>query len=177
MPKKTNTVFSRDFFLRDTHTVAQEVLGKYLVRRRGRGVVDAMITEVEVYDGFNDRASHASRGETARNAIMFADGGRWYVYLCYGIHWMLNITTREAGYPAAILIRGVEGISGPGRLTRRFGIDKRVHELPIEPASGVWIEDRDGATSSRHIQKTPRIGVDYAGEHWARKHWRYVLKG
>jgi DNA-3-methyladenine glycosylase len=95
------------FFNRPTPRVARKLLGKFLVRRyRGRELA-GMITETEAYDGFADRGSHAHRGKTVRNAPMFGPSGCWYVYFVYGVHWMLNVTTREAGYPAAVLIRGV----------------------------------------------------------------------
>jgi len=109
-------VLTHHFFNRPTLTVAKDLLGKFLVREvaptrrqsgRRRSVVAYMITEVEAYDGFKDKASHASRGETPRNAPMFGPAGHWYVYFTYGMHWMLNVVTREKGYPAAILIRGV----------------------------------------------------------------------
>lgn len=108
-------VLQHKFFDRSTIRVARELLGKFLVRRyRGYGSacspqeeIAAMITEVEAYDGFRDKASHASRGKTLRNTPMFGPAGNWYVYFTYGMHWMLNMVTRERGYPAAILIRGV----------------------------------------------------------------------
>ena len=86
-----------------------------------------MITEVEAYDGFADRASHAARGKTPRNAPMWGKAGAWYVYFVYGVHEMLNIVTREEEYPAAVLIRGVEGISGPGRLTKKLAIGRALN--------------------------------------------------
>jgi len=120
-----------------------------------------MITEVEVYDGFKDRASHASRGKTARNYLMFGAPGHWYVYFTYGVHWMLNIVTREKGYPAAVLIRGAcpirdrslqataapgarisNGINGPARLTKALEIGRVMNGLSATKKSGLWIEDR-----------------------------------
>ncbi|MBI3114580.1 MAG: DNA-3-methyladenine glycosylase [Candidatus Harrisonbacteria bacterium] len=99
-------ILREKYFNRPTLVAARELVGKFLVRRwRGREIT-GMITEVEAYDGWNDKASHASRGMTARNAPMFGGAGRWYVYFTYGMHWLLNIVTREKGYPAAILIRG-----------------------------------------------------------------------
>src|SRR3989338_4648093 len=106
------------FFNRSTLRVARELLGKHLVRRIGKREVARMITEVEAYIGHKDKASHASRGRTERNAPMFGKAGYWYVYFTYGMHWMLNIVTERNGYPAAILIRGVQGISGPARITK-----------------------------------------------------------
>src|SRR3954469_11003653 len=100
-------VLSNTFFDRDTATVAQELLGTFLVRKIGRKEIAAMITETEAYDGPHDLASHASKGKTQRTEIMFGHPGNFYIYLVYGMHEMLNIVTREHGYPAAVLIRGI----------------------------------------------------------------------
>jgi DNA-3-methyladenine glycosylase len=101
--------------------VARELLGKFLVREVTEESA-LMVTEVEAYDGPADLASHAARGRTPRNTVMFGEPGVWYIYLCYGVYWLANIVTGPPDYPAAILIRGVEGVSGPGRLTRHLGI-------------------------------------------------------
>ena len=132
------------------------------------------ITEVEAYVGFSDRASHASRGMTPRNRVMFGPPGVWYVYFTYGMHWMANIVTGRKGYPAAILIRGVKGISGPARVTKHFGIDKRFNNKRAMPANGLWIEDRGVRIPSRQVKRSPRIGVNYAGP-WSKKLWRFYL--
>jgi len=165
----------RDFFERPTLEVAHDLLGKYLLRRID-GETDArMICEVEAYDGFEDRASHAHRGATKRNQVMFGPAGVWYVYLCYGVHDMLNIVTGAAGYPAAILLRGVADVSGPGRLTRALGVNRDLNGREAIPASGLWIEDRGFAPPPTRIRRTPRIGVDYAGE-WAKADYRFILE-
>jgi DNA-3-methyladenine glycosylase len=163
--------------LRSKKTVilARGLLGKFLVRATPRGSVAAMITEVEAYDGEHDRACHARNGRTARNAVMYAPGGVWYVYLCYGVHELLNLVTGPRGHPAAVLIRGVDGASGPGRLTRALRINRRLNGTPASPEGGLWIEDRGVRVPRGAIQATPRIGVDYAGPVWARKPWRFVL--
>ncbi len=101
------TILGPEFFDRPALTVARELLGKYLVRKVGRKEVALMITETEAYDGFKDKASHASRGQTLRNTPMFDTAGTIYVYFTYGMHWMLNIVCGKKGYPAAILIRGL----------------------------------------------------------------------
>lgn len=169
---KKGNVLASSFFEQPTLVVAENLLGKYLVRD-GQAF---MITEVEAYDGFEDKASHASRGETPRNKVMFGGAGVWYVYFVYGMHHMLNIVTGPKGYPAAVLIRGVEGISGPARLTKALGIDRQMNEQKAQPESGLWIEDRGAIIPKNKIEKTPRIGVAYAGEEWASKPWRFVLK-
>lgn len=169
-------ILNREFFARPTLLVARELLGKYLVRRHNGKTYTAMITEVEAYDGYRDKGSHAAKGETSRNAPMFGDAGVWYVYLVYGMHNMLNIVTREKGYPAALLIRGVEGVNGPGRLTKAFHIIRAQNGKNAVRASGLWIEDRGVLFSPGSITRSPRIGIDYAGELWAGKHWRFSVR-
>jgi DNA-3-methyladenine glycosylase len=159
-----------------TVALARWLLGKHLVRRRADGSIDARrITEVEAYDGKHDRASHARMGRTARNAVMYAPGGIWYVYLCYGVHEMLNLVVGPRDWPAAILIRGVAGASGPGRVTKALAIDRRLNAAQATTRkSGLWIEDRGGRVSRRQIRATPRVGIDYAGPIWAAKPWRFI---
>jgi len=140
---------SAGFFDHPTVSVARGLLGKFLVVRRSSPRVRringkefaVMITEVEAYDGFHDKASHAARGKTKRNAPMFGHAGHWYVYFTYGMHWMLNIVTGKKGYPAAVLIRGVNGIHGPARLTKKLKIDGKFDDLPANRKTGLWIED------------------------------------
>jgi DNA-3-methyladenine glycosylase len=168
-------ILDATFFNRDTNTVAQDLLGKYLVRQKGSSLISAMITQTEAYDGFYDKASHAFRGKTVRNQVMFGRPGFFYVYLCYGMHYMLNIVTREAGYPAAVLIRGIDQIDGPGRVTKSLDITKNLNAKPVVKSSRLWIEDRGILINPNNIEKTPRIGVSYAGPAWANKKWRYLL--
>lgn len=181
-------ILASSFFNRPTRQVAEELLGCFLCRRVGRRVVCLEITEVEAYDGHGDKASHAHRGKTARNAPMWGEAGRWYVYFTYGMHWMLNIVTGPKGYPAAVLIRGGihnsrtvrdsptvvrQKISGPGRLTKFLKIDKRFNSKKSSCATGLWIE-RGELVARQKIQRTPRVGVSYAGA-WAKKPYRFVL--
>src|SRR3990167_7479764 len=168
-------LLKRDFFERPTLVIARGLIGKYLVRRINGRTMSLMITEVEAYDGFDDEASHASRGQTIRNTPMFVEAGTIYVYFTYGMHWMLNIVCGKEKYPAAVLIRGVEGVNGPARLTKALGIDNRLNNIPLSKKSRLWIEDRGVSVSKKDILTTPRIGVHYAGE-WAHKPWRFVLK-
>lgn len=169
-------ILKKDFFERDTLTVARELLGKYLVRTWRGSEYAYLITEVEAYDGFADKASHAHRGETARNAPMFGLARIWYVYLVYGMYNMLNIVTGQRGYPAAVLIRGVWEVAGPGRLTRKLHITRTFNALPASRRSGLWIEDWGFVVKDGDIERTPRIGVAYACPTWARKKYRFVLK-
>lgn len=172
----SRAVLPRDLAGENTLAHARFLLGKYLVRKIGGRTICAMITEVEAYDGPEDKASHARRGKTERNAPMFGPAGRWYVYLVYGMHHMVNIVTGQAGYPAAVLIRGVEGVGGPGRVARYFHVDRRLSGKSASPSSGFYVLDRGKTFSPRSIAHAPRIGVRYAGSHWAAKPYRlYVM--
>jgi len=167
-----NNILQKDFFEQPTLVVARDLVGKFLVRNGKK----FMITEVEAYDGFGDKASHASRGETLRNKVMFGEAGRWYVYLVYGMHNMLNIVTGPEKYPAAVLIRGVEGILGPARLTKALEIDRSMNTRKASPETGLWIEDRGVVIPENRIKRTPRVGVAYAGPEWSQKPWRFVAE-
>lgn len=159
-----------------TIALARWLLGKHLVRRLPDGRIEArMITEIEAYNGERDLACHARAGRTRRTEVLYGDGGVWYVYLCYGIHEMLNLVVGPVDAPAALLIRSVEDARGPGRLTKILGIDRALNRAPAVPASGLWLEDRGVRVPRRLVQATPRIGVDYAGPIWAGKLWRFTF--
>jgi DNA-3-methyladenine glycosylase len=167
---------AKEFRPKNTVALARGLLGRVLVRTFPDGrQVRHVITEVEAYHGERDRASHASHGRTRRNAPMFAPGGAWYVYLCYGLHEMLNLVTGPRDFPAAILIRGVAGLAGPGRLTKALEIDRRLNSAPAAPASGLHLETASVRVPRRLVRATPRIGVDYAGPVWAGKPWRFFF--
>ena len=179
-------VLTKEFFNRGTITVAKELLGKFLlVRTAKRGGVKGketavMITEVEAYDGHNDKASHASKGKTKRTAIMFGQAGQWYVYLIYGMYDMLNIVTGPKDYPAAVLIRGVvdesgQRLGGPGKLTKALKITKKFHNQVASKKTGLYIEDRGVKIPKNKIKKSTRVGVAYAGPIWSKKEWRFYL--
>jgi DNA-3-methyladenine glycosylase len=168
---------TRKFFERPTLVVARELLGKILVRRIGKQIISVMITETEAYIGEKDLASHARFGRTKRNAVMYGLAGVWYPYFIYGMHWMLNVTTEELDAPAAVLIRaGVTldtntMIKGPGTLTKALRIDASFYGKSAT-AGTLYIEDRGERPKS--ILRTPRIGIDYAGE-YKHKMWRFVI--
>jgi len=164
---------------RNALDVAPDLLNCALCVRNEEGaVIRRVITEVEAYHGFEDKASHAHRGMTRRNAVMFGPAGYWYVYLCYGVHWLLNLVTAEAGYPSAVLIRGIEFSPGPGKLTKSLGIDKRFDGSICEEISGLWIEPlaSDHPMLGCEIITSGRVGVAYAGEYWASMPWRFYRK-
>lgn len=167
-------ILKSDFFTRPTLKVSWELLGKYLCIKKNGKTQSHIITEVEAYDGPCDKACHGFKGLTERTKIMFGPAGHWYVYLCYGMYWMLNITTDNPGYPAAILIRGAGDLNGPGKLTRDLGINKKFNGLIASKKTGLWLEDLGTKINPKKILKTPRIGVNYAGA-WAAKPYRFVL--
>lgn len=163
------------FFDRSADRVARDLLGAWLVVRGADGVTTRhVVFETEAYLGAHDLACHGSKGMTKRNATMFGPAGRWYVYLCYGIHWMLNIVTGVEGVPAAVLIRGVGGHLGPGRVTKALGIDRSLDGRPATRRGGLWFEASGIRVPPRLVERTPRIGVGYAGA-WAEKPLRFVV--
>jgi DNA-3-methyladenine glycosylase len=170
---KSGKRLSRDFYIRDVLAAAPEVPGKNLVIRLSDGSLGSYkITEVEAYRGSEDIACHAFKGRTTRTEIMYHEGGRLYIYLIYGMYWMLNIVTGEKDNPQAILIRGVEEFPGPGKLTKFLGIDKSFYGEDLVTSDRIWLEDH-GMNFS--IKYGTRIGIDYAGEYWKNRPWRYYL--
>ena len=169
-------VLGPDFFDRNADTVARDLLGKALVREHAGARTSYMITETEAYLGEHDLASHSARGRTPRTEVMFGPPGVLYIYLVYGLHWMLNVVTGAPGHAAAVLIRSAGPFSGPGRLARGLQISSGLNGVQAQPSAGLWFEDPPIATAFR-IHTGPRIGVDYAGPAWSRRKLRFVLKG
>jgi len=193
---------TRIFYNQPTLRVAQSLLGCFLIRQIGKQKLIGKIVETEAYVGPNDLASHASRGRTRRNEVMFGHPGHAYIYLVYGMYYMFNIVTEQKDYPAAVLIRAVEPIptpksrqtfarlqtiktNGPGKLCRWFKIDKKLNNADL-CGNKIWLEnglkygnikiapvDRRNPPKRR---KAKRIGVDYAGA-WKNKLWRFYLEG
>lgn len=168
-----SNVLPKEYFLRPATELAPELLGKLLCRKIDGEVVKLRILETECYFGEEDTACHAHKGKTTRTDIMYKAGGNAYVYLCYGIHSLLNITTGKEGHPEAVLIRAVEGSVGPGRLTKRLSIDRSLNRMPLCEESGLWLED-DG-TRFDYIT-APRVGIDYANEEDRSRLWRFIVK-
>ncbi len=176
----------RDFFIRGTLWVARNLLGKYIVRRIGDNFRAGKIVETEAYIGPQDKASHAFNWKrTPRNEAEYLEGGFLYVYLCYGVHWQLNIVTYKKGRPECVLIRALEPVkkedrekriaSGPGKLTKWLKIDKSFDKEDLIKSKRIWVEDRGESIKKKDIVATERVGIDYAKE-WADVPWRFYIK-
>ncbi len=186
----------KDFFLSpDVLQIAKDLLGKYLFVKNNGRVCGGYITETEAYLGAVDKASHAYQNKrTSRTEVMFQEGGRTYVYLCYGIHSLLNFVCSEEGIPNAILIRGFwpthgldeirerigkkklqeKSFNGPGKLTKALGITQAHNNLLID-GTEIWLEDKGLNFSEEEIIVGPRIGIDYAEED-ALLPYRFLIK-
>lgn len=184
------TPLPRSFYTRGTLTVAKDLLGNRLVRHVEGGELVGRIVEVEAYEGGDDPASHAYRGVTARNRLMFEEGGFAYVYFTYGKHHCFNVTTEREGVPGAVLIRALEPVigieimrknrrmkrvrdltNGPGKLTEAMGITKEQNGVDLTEGVGLFIykprpEEGFEVVSTRRVGI--RVGVD--------KPWRFYMR-
>jgi DNA-3-methyladenine glycosylase len=189
---------SREFFARDTLSVARDLLGMRLVRMLDGQHLSGIIVECEAYIGQGDTACHASRGRTSRTEVMFGPPGFAYVYFTYGMHWLLNVVTEEKGFPAAVLLRAIqplEGIetmrtlrqvkgrprsdreltSGPARLTQALAIDKSFNGADLANGDLLWLEPGD-SVSDDDVERGQRIGVNYALEKDRVAPWRLWVR-
>ena len=180
------SVLSNSFFRNiDVLQVSRDLIGKVIYTRKENKITAGIITETEAYEGITDKASHAYMGRrTQRNEVMYVKGGAVYVYLCYGIHYMLNFVTNDIDIPHAVLVRSIQPIigieemekrrnlyssdknfsNGPGKLTRCLGIDLKLNGALL-PDKDIWVEDNGLTPTPEHLEVTPRIGIDYAEEH------------
>ncbi len=164
----------KEFYKKDALEVAPLLLGKLLVRRLDSGeIIKKRIVETEAYVGEEDSACHARAGKTKRTEVLYEEGGVLYVYLCYGIHSLLNVVTGEIDKPQAVLIRGLEGFIGPGKLTKAMNIDLRFNKTELTSSDEIWIED-DGLITDYYTTK--RGGIDYASEPYRSIEWRFIAK-
>ena len=162
-----------DFYHRPCLTVAEELVGKILVHRLSDGTMLRLrISETEAYCGEDDTACHAHKGRTRRTEVLYADAGTIYVYLCYGIHWLLNVVTGDAEDPQAVLIRACVDASGPGKLTKALQITGELNRGSIL-GDELWIED-DGF--SCEIAARKRVGIGYASREDQDRLWRFTMK-
>lgn len=157
-----------DFYHRPCLEVARDLVGKVLVHN-GQTL---RISETEAYCGESDTACHASRGRTKRNEVLYADAGTVYVYLCYGMHWMLNVITADAEDPQGVLIRACVDAPGPGRLTKKLGITGELNRLSAVTSEELWIGD-DGFRCG--IVTGKRVGIGYASQEDQNKLWRFIM--
>ncbi|MDO4517570.1 MAG: DNA-3-methyladenine glycosylase [Bacillota bacterium] len=158
-----------DFYHRPCLEVARDLVGKVLVVNGNR----LRISETEAYCGESDTACHAHKGRTQRTEVLYAQAGTIYVYLCYGIHWLLNIVTGESEQPEAVLIRACLEAPGPGRLTKALGITGKFNRDSVVDSAELWIED-DGFRCQVDTDK--RVGIGYASQEDQDKPWRFKLK-
>ena len=162
-----------EFYHRPCLQVARELVGKWLVRRLPSGeILRLRISETEAYCGEEDTACHAHKGRTRRTEVMYADAGTIYIYLCYGMHWMLNVVTGDAEDPQAVLIRACVEAPGPGRLTKALSITGELNRGSI-CGEDLWIQD-DGADCAVITDK--RVGIGYATQEDQDRPWRFIMK-
>ena len=180
----------REFYLKNTVTVAKNLLGKKIVRKIGRQEISGIITETEAYRHKDDPASHAFRKITDRNKAMFGDVGIAYVYFTYGMHYCFNVVAKHPKIKAgAVLIRAIEpekGINimqenrkitnlknltnGPAKLTQALKITKEQYGVDLTRNSKLFIEE--GIKKSKEIFTNPRIGIKESTD----KLWNFKIK-
>ena len=158
----------QEFYHRPCLEVARDLVGKVLVC----GDKTLRISETEAYVGESDTACHAHKGKTPRTEVMYREAGTIYVYLCYGIHWLLNIVTGEEDQPEAVLIRACVEANGPGKLTKALGITGNLNRASI-CGDDLWIED-DGFACQVVTDK--RVGIAYASQEDQDRLWRFKMQ-
>lgn len=180
----------------DVVFLSRMLLGKYLFTQIDGQLTGGRIVETEAYRGPEDRGSHAYNNRyTPRTQVMFSQGGVSYVYLCYGIHYLFNIISGDEGNPHAILVRGIEPVTGietmlvrrnmtglapritagPGAVAQALGLNKTHNALSLQGQT-VWLEDRGELDAMETIITGPRVGMNFEGP-WHSIHWRFSLKG
>ena len=163
-----------NFFTIDTISLAKNLIGKWIVTNIGGKEVKAQISETEAYLGIGDSACHSYQGKrTSRTEPMWRKGGTIYIYLCYGLHYLLNIVSSNENIPEAVLIRAVLGAEGPAKATKLLNIDKSLNNQSIIDNPQICIMD-DGKKYS--FSTAPRVGIAYALEKDRNAHLRYILK-
>ncbi|WP_235041395.1 DNA-3-methyladenine glycosylase [Vreelandella profundi] len=194
MPNTENSTLTplpSDFYNRDTLEVARDLLGCWLVREINGEQMAARIVETEAYCGAEDSACHAHRRRSPRTEAMFGPPGHAYVYLVYGMHWLLNVVTEPEDSPCAVLIRAVEPTAnedamrairqatgkqlsnGPGKLTRALSINKALYGHDMTQRDQLWIS---AASHHEPVASGPRVGIDYAKPEHRDAPWRFWLE-
>ena len=161
-----------DFYHRPCLEVARDLVGKVLVHKTENGELRLRISETEGYCGEADTACHAHKGRTKRTEVLYAEAGTVYIYLCYGMHWLINIVTGEKQQPEAVLIRACIDAPGPGRLTKKLGITGALNRESILTSPELWIED-DGFRCK--VRTGKRVGIGYASREDQERPWRFIL--
>ena len=161
------------FYRRECLEVARELVGKVLVHQTAEDTLRLRISETEAYCGEADTACHAHKGRTKRTEVLYRKAGTVYIYLCYGMHWLLNIVTGEAEDPQAVLIRACVDAPGPGKLTKKLGITGALNRSSVLDSRELWIED-DGFVCA--VETDKRVGIGYASREDQDRLWRFKLK-
>lgn len=161
-----------DFFHRPCLEVAEDLVGKVLVRNTPEGQLRLRISETEAYCGEADTACHAHKGRTKRTEVLYMEAGTVYIYLCYGIHWLLNIVTGDENDPQAVLIRACTDAPGPGKLTKALSITGELNRQHICRQDQLSIED-DGFRCNTEADK--RVGIGYASQEDQDRLWRFKI--
>jgi DNA-3-methyladenine glycosylase len=193
----------RSFFARRSAELAPELLGLWLLRAEPDGAVSGgPIVETEAYGGPEDEASHARFGRTRRNRVMFGTPGHAYVFLVYGMHHLLNVVSETDGDPGAVLIRAIRPVlgidrvrarrgrsleraerlaAGPARVSQALGVDLDFDGVDLSVPGPLWIAHPEAGglpeAQTRDIVSGPRVGIDYAGEAWKGRPWRFGVPG
>ena len=166
------TRLGEEFFHRDALEVAPDLVGKILVSRINGEETRVRITETEAYRGEEDTACHAHKGRTKRTEVLYGKSGVIYVYLCYGMHWLMNVITGDEEQPQGVLFRAGEGYNGPAKLTKALGVTGEQNLKSFIDSEEIWIED-DGKKHDYHTDT--RVGIGYATEEYREKQWRFIL--
>jgi DNA-3-methyladenine glycosylase len=160
------------FFHRDCLAVAPDLVGKLLVHQTPSGILRLRISETEAYRGEEDTACHAHKGRTPRNEVLYGEAGTIYLYLCYGVHWLMNVITGEVGQPQGVLIRACLDANGPGKLTKQLQLTGTMNRSHICRQDTLWIED-DG--KRYEIVPKKRVGIGYAAKEDQDRLWRFTM--
>nr|BAI66719.1 methylpurine-DNA glycosylase [Borrelia sp. BF16] len=178
---------NREFFIQDAVTVAKSLLGHFLVRKIDGKKIVTRIVETEAYMGVVDRACHAYGGrKTNRTSAMYKIGGYAYIYMIYGMYYMLNVVASSENNPHAVLIRAVEPIlplsesnlmftNGPGKLAKFLKIDLKFNKIDLISNSELFLEQ--GLSFEFNVSCSKRINIDYAGQEYVNKLWRFYIRG
>ncbi|EAY03371.1 hypothetical protein TVAG_489150 [Trichomonas vaginalis G3] len=161
----------QNFFKDDVVEVAKKLIGKLICRKFEDGTIKKFrINETEAYAAPDDAANHYNSYNEKKKSQLNIEKGLLYLYICYGIYWMVNVTAGQGSKPEGCLIRGIETAPGPGRTGARLEVSKSMHGIDLTTSDIIWIED-DG--NNWDYISTPRVGIDYAPEPWLSKPWRF----